>query len=290
MKGPVQMASCALLWNKIKISFHLTLEPMGGFLGMNDHLRWIILRAPWIGDWLQWMSTFWNCGKSMRNKEPGGIYPLKCLFHSDQIFRGLDHSKALKGNPGCYAVVLEVFTTLLLPECSVEPWREAHSEELSPCCWLASGDSPRVRAACVGSGICCHVSSLVHSLVQAQTQQGNLDPGCLFTLEYEADDIIIWAQSNCAPDLGWVIMALREIGIWVQTRIYKLACYHCSLLKMLRDGFGVLFFSRLFLGFYVRSERNKDIRGCWSLVCPWEEEIRPATSVRVLLGFLRINI
>ena len=57
----------------------------------------------------------------MRNKEPGGIYPLKCLFHSDQIFRGLDHSKDLKGNPGCYAVVLEVFTTLLLPECSVEP-------------------------------------------------------------------------------------------------------------------------------------------------------------------------
>lgn len=231
------------------------------------------------------MSAFWNCGKSMRNKEPGGIYPLKCLFHSDQIFRGLDHSKDLKGNPGCYAVVLEVFTTLLLPECSVEPWREAHSEELFPCCWLASGDSPRVRAACVGSGICCHVSSLVHSLVQAQTQQQNLDPGCWFTLEYEADD-----KSNGAPDLGWVIMALREIGIWVQTRIYKLACYHCSLLQMLRDGFGVLFFSRLFLGFYVRSERNKDIRGFWALVCPWEEEIRPATSVRVFLGFLRIII
>ena len=31
MKGPVQMASFALLWNKIKISFHLTLEPMGDF-------------------------------------------------------------------------------------------------------------------------------------------------------------------------------------------------------------------------------------------------------------------
>ena len=31
MKGPVQMASFALLWNKIKISFHLTLEPMGYF-------------------------------------------------------------------------------------------------------------------------------------------------------------------------------------------------------------------------------------------------------------------
>ena len=131
-----------------------------------------------------------------------------------------------------------------------------------------SGDSPHMRAACVGSGICCHVSSLVHSLVQAQTQQQNLDPGCLFTLEYEADD-----KSNGAPDLGWVIMALRETGIWVQTRIYKLACYHCSLLKMLRDGFGVLFFSRLFLGFYVRSERNKDIRGYWTLVCPWEEEL-----------------
>ena len=29
MKGPVQMASFALLWNKIKISFHLTLEPWG---------------------------------------------------------------------------------------------------------------------------------------------------------------------------------------------------------------------------------------------------------------------
>lgn len=56
-------------------------------------------------------------------------------------------------------------------------------------------------------------------------------------------------------------MALREIGIWVQTRIYKLACYHCSLFKMLRDGFGVLFSSRLFLGIYVRSERNKDIWG-----------------------------
>ena len=31
MKGPVQMASFALLWNKIKISFHLTLEPLGDF-------------------------------------------------------------------------------------------------------------------------------------------------------------------------------------------------------------------------------------------------------------------
>ena len=55
---------------------------------MNDHLRWISLRTPWIWDWLQWMSTFWNCGKSMRNKEPSGIYPLKYLFHSDQAFRG----------------------------------------------------------------------------------------------------------------------------------------------------------------------------------------------------------
>lgn len=44
MKGPVQMVSFALLWNKIKILFNLTLEPMGGFLGMNDHLEWIILR------------------------------------------------------------------------------------------------------------------------------------------------------------------------------------------------------------------------------------------------------
>ena len=57
-------------------------------------------------------------------------------------------------------------------------------------------------------------------------------------------------------------MALRETGIWVQTRIYILACYHCSLFKMLRDGFWVLVFSRLFLGIYVRSERNKDIQGC----------------------------
>ena len=56
-------------------------------------------------------------------------------------------------------------------------------------------------------------------------------------------------------------MALREIGIWVQTRIYNPACYHFSLFKMLRDGFWVLVFSRLFLGIYVRSERNKDIRG-----------------------------
>ena len=31
MKVPVQMASFALLWNKIKISFHLTLEAMGDF-------------------------------------------------------------------------------------------------------------------------------------------------------------------------------------------------------------------------------------------------------------------
>ena len=50
-------------------------------------------------------------------------------------------------------------------------------------------------------------------------------------------------------------MALKETGIWVQTRIYNPACYHCSLFKMLRDGFGVLFFSRLFLDIYVRSER-----------------------------------
>ena len=140
MKGPVQMASFALLWNKIKISSYIGTN--GIFLGMNDHLRWIILRPPWIWDWLQWMSTFWNCGKSMRNKEPSGIYPLKYLFHSAQIFRGLEHSKDLKGNPGCCAVVLEVFTTLLLPECSVEPWGEAHSEELLPYYWLASGDSP----------------------------------------------------------------------------------------------------------------------------------------------------
>jgi hypothetical protein len=56
-------------------------------------------------------------------------------------------------------------------------------------------------------------------------------------------------------------MALRETGIWVQTRSYNPVCYHCSLFKMLRDGFGVLFFSRLFLGIYVRSERNKDIQG-----------------------------
>lgn len=31
MKGPVQMVSFALLWNKIKILFNLTLEPMGDF-------------------------------------------------------------------------------------------------------------------------------------------------------------------------------------------------------------------------------------------------------------------
>ena len=152
---------------------------------------------------------------------------------------------------------------------------------LLACFW----GQPRVRAASVGSGSCCYVSSLVHSLVQAQTQQQNLDPGSWFTLEYEADD-----KSNRAPDLGWVIMALKQIGIWVQTRIYNPACYHCSLFKMLRDGFGVLFFSRLFLGVYVRSERNKDIRGYWALVYPWEEEIRPATSVHVFLGFFRINI
>lgn len=85
-------------------------------------------------------------------------------------------------------------------------------------------------------------------------------------------------------------MALREIGIWVQTRIYNPACYHRSLFKMLRDGFGVLFFSRRFLGIYVRSERNKDIRHYRALVYPWEEEIRPATSVHVFLGFLRIII
>ena len=44
MKGPIQMASFALLWNKIKISTYIGTN--GIFLGMNDHLRWIILRAP----------------------------------------------------------------------------------------------------------------------------------------------------------------------------------------------------------------------------------------------------
>ena len=152
---------------------------------------------------------------------------------------------------------------------------------LLACFW----GQPRVRAASVGSGSCCYVSSLVHSLVQAQTQQQNLDIGSWFALECEADD-----KSDRAPDLGWVIMALKETGIWVQTRIYNPACYHCSLFKMLRDGFGVLFFSRLFLDIYVRSERNKDIQGCWALVYSREEEIRPATSVHVFLGFFRINI
>ena len=54
---------------------------------MNDSLRWIILRTPWIRDWLQWMSTFSNCGKSMKNKEPSGLYPLKYLFHLHLTFR-----------------------------------------------------------------------------------------------------------------------------------------------------------------------------------------------------------
>ena len=125
-----------LLWNQWRISGH-------EWPSQIDYSQSSMVTAAInLKHWPQWMSTFWNCGKSMRNKEPNGIYPLKYLFHSDQIFRGLEYSKDLKGNPGCCAVVLEVFTTVLLPECSVEPWGEAHSEELLPYYWLASGDSP----------------------------------------------------------------------------------------------------------------------------------------------------
>ena len=77
-----------LLFCGIRLRFHFILHwNHGGFLGMNDSLRWIILRTPWIQDWLQWMSTFLNCGKSMKNKEPSGLYPLKYLFHLDLTFR-----------------------------------------------------------------------------------------------------------------------------------------------------------------------------------------------------------
>ena len=56
----------------------------------------------------------------MRNKEPDRIYPLMYSLHSDQIYKELKLHKNLKRNPGCYAVVLEVFTPVL-PGCSVEP-------------------------------------------------------------------------------------------------------------------------------------------------------------------------
>ncbi|KAI4567950.1 hypothetical protein MJT46_007748 [Ovis ammon polii x Ovis aries] len=72
------------------------------------------------------------------------------------------------------------------------PSTENHAPEA-----LISLHKLRVRAASVGSGSCCYVSSLIHSLVQAQTQQQNLDPGSWFTVEYEADD-----KSDRAPDLG----------------------------------------------------------------------------------------
>ncbi|KAG5206382.1 hypothetical protein MJT46_007764 [Ovis ammon polii x Ovis aries] len=103
---------------------------------------------------------------------------------------------------------------------------------------VAEGDPVTVKCTYSVSG-----SPYLSCLVQAQTQQQNLDPGSWFTVEYEADD-----KSDHAPDLG------------------------------------------RFLGIYVRSERNKDIRHYRALVYPWEEEIRPATSVHVFLGFLRIII
>ena len=86
MKGPVQMASFALLWNKIKISFHLTLEPWG-ISGHEWQSQMDYSQNSMNMRLTKWMSTFWNCGKLMRNKEPNGIYPLKYLFHSDHTFR-----------------------------------------------------------------------------------------------------------------------------------------------------------------------------------------------------------
>lgn len=185
------------------------------------------------------MTFFQDCGKFMENKEPSGIYPLIYLVQSDQICKGLDLRRNLKGNPGFYVVVLEVFTPILLPECLDEPWGEAHSEELSPHYWLASGFSPGWELlvwALAAAAVPLSCASFPWSRL---TQQQSLDPGAWFTLEHEADD-----KSNSAPDLGWVILGLRGIGIWVWIGICKLACCHGSWSGMLRSGFGVLFFSR----------------------------------------------
>ena len=129
---------------------------------------------------------------------------------------------------------------------------------LLACFW----GQPRVRAASVGSGSCCYVSSLVHSLVQAQTQQQNLDPGSWFTLEYEADD-----KSNRAPDLGWVIMALRETGIWVQTRIYILACYIALYSRCWGMALGSYFSPGCSLAFMwgVREIKTFGVTELWSI-------------------------
>lgn len=86
-------------------------------------------------------SHFWDCGKVMKKSEFDGIYPLMYLLHSDQICKGLDVNKDLKGNPAYYAIVLGVFLATIVPECSIAPWEEAHSEELSSCYWLALCES-----------------------------------------------------------------------------------------------------------------------------------------------------
>ena len=70
-----------LLWNQWRISGH-------EWPSQIDYSQSsMVTAAIKLKDWPQWMTTFWNCGKLMRNMEPNGIYPLKYLFHSDQTFR-----------------------------------------------------------------------------------------------------------------------------------------------------------------------------------------------------------
>ena len=136
---------------------------------------------------------------------------------------------------------------ILLPECSAEPWGEAHSEELLPCYWLTPGDSLGWELLVWAQAVAAAPVPWFISWSRLRHSNRAYTLGPCLHLEYEAGD-----KNDCAFDLGWVILWLRGTGIWVWTGIYNLACYHCSLSRMLRDGFGVLFFSRQFLSIYVR--------------------------------------
>lgn len=88
-------------------------------------------------------SELYDCQTNYNRWPPSGtvekwwaiISPMKSTLWCICFIRTKPISKDLKGNPVCYAVVLEGFTPILLPECSVEPWGGAHSQELSPCYW-----------------------------------------------------------------------------------------------------------------------------------------------------------